>query len=166
MEGSKGRFDLMGNTTKQVLLGVGIAGVVVYFAIALGVVEVILRLRVAQRARNEAATIQKMKAIVAVETVYSKNHNGRFATFRQLVTEQLLSEKFAGDPVVTDGYVLTLTLMPCTRKLPSSYVLNADPPNRNDPSNHFYVDSVSGQIHVNPEKPAERGDPLLEDSRE
>ena len=156
----------MGNTTKQVLAGVGIAGVVVYFSIALSVVVVVQGWRRAKRAGNQAATIQNMKNIVAVETHYSMNHSGRFATFQQLVSEQLLSQKFAGDPVAMDGYVLTLTLMPCTRELPSSYVLAADPPDRNDPSNHFYVDSVSGQIHINPDKPARRDDPLLEASRE
>jgi hypothetical protein len=156
----------MGNTTKQVLIGVGIAGVVIYFSIALGVGTIIHAARVATRARNQAATIQNMKNIVAVETLYSTNHGGRFATFQQLVSEQLLSQKFAGDPVAMDGYVLTLTLMPCTRELPSSYELAADPPNRNDPSNHFYVDSVSGQIHISPDKPARRDDPLLEARRE
>ncbi len=152
----------MNKRAKVILTGVGIAGLVVYFYISVMAVAAVLGWRAAQRAGNEAATIQNIKTIVAVETQYSANHDQRFGTFEQLVADSLLSRKFGGgNPVVTDGYILTLTL----RELPSSYVLTADPHDRNDPSNHFYVDSVSGQIHVNPEKPASPADPLFEDSR-
>src|SRR5947207_13755837 len=128
----------MGITTKRVLIVFCIAGVVVYFLIALVVVAAIQGWRAAERAGNEAATIQNMKTIVAVETQYFRSHDRRFATLQQLVAEQLVSQKFAGDPVPTDGYVLTLTLMPSTLKISSSYILTANPLDRNDPSKQLY----------------------------
>lgn len=111
----------------------------------------------AVRAGNEAATIQNLKTIAAVEVQYLNMHNRTFGTFEQLVKEQMLTSKFAGNPVIADGYVLNWKI---TGGSQPSYVLNADPRDEPAGQNHFYVDSTSEGIHVNAEKRASAADPI------
>lgn len=115
----------------------------------------------AERAGNEAATVQNLKTIAAVEIQYYSTHSRTFGTFEQLVSEHMLSRQFAANPVNVDGYVLTVTLVPGTQNIRGSFILRADPLNRRVGKNHFYLDSESSQIHVNPDKPASPSDPLL-----
>jgi hypothetical protein len=44
---------------------------------------------------------------------------------------------------------------------PPAFVITATPVNKLAGSKHFYLDSVSREIHVNPEKPAGPNDPVL-----
>src|SRR5262245_3195712 len=111
----------------------------------------------ALRTGNEAATIQNLKTVAVVESQYFYSHRRTFGTFPQLVAEQMLSSKFAANPATADGYVLTLTLASDA----ASYTLVADPASTREGTRHFYVDSISRQIHVNPDKPAGPDDPIL-----
>jgi Tfp pilus assembly protein PilE len=113
----------------------------------------------ATRAGNEAATIQNLKSIAAVEIQYYNTHNRTFGTFDQLVKEQMLTKKFAASPVI-DGYVLTLTVTPPSKNTASTYTVRAEP--QEDGIRHFYVDSTDDSIHVNHDKPAGPGDPPLD----
>jgi hypothetical protein len=110
-----------------------------------------------QLAGNETATVQNLKTIAVVELQYFYSHRRTFGTFDELVKEQLLSRKFAGNPVTTDGYVLTLTVT----SEPAAFSINANPLSAFEGKKHFYLDSVSREIHVNPEKPAGPNDPVL-----
>ena len=110
---------------------------------------------VATRAGNEAATIQSLKTVAAVESQYFYGHHRTFGTVQQLVQEQMLSSKFNGNPI--DGYVLTLTVT----SEPAAYELAADPASKSEGTKHFYLDSVSRQIHVNQANPAGPNDPIL-----
>lgn len=114
--------------------------------------------RAAQQAGNEAATIQNLKTIAAVETQYFNTHKRTFASFEQLVSEQMLSSKFAGHPPKVDGYVLSLTLTSNS----AAYTINADPLSPRAGTPHFYLDSASGQIRVSMEGPAGPSDPPWE----
>jgi len=125
---------------------------------ALLVVVVLFPWVSAERAGNEAATIQNLKTIGAVEAQYSNNHKRKFASFEQLVSEQFLNTKFKGNPVTLDGYVLSLTMTSDA----AAYAVNADPFSPRSGTDHFYLDSASGQIHVNPDRPADAKDPLLD----
>jgi prepilin-type N-terminal cleavage/methylation domain-containing protein len=116
--------------------------------------------KAAQRAGNEAATLQNLKTIAAVQIQYFNTHARNFGTFEQLVKEQLLSSKFSGNPPSADGYVLTLKVTPKTATAPTSYTLNADPQSDNAGKNHFYIDSNDGSIHVNPDQPSGPNDPV------
>lgn len=111
----------------------------------------------ATKAGNEAATIQNLRTIAAVEAQFFYENERTFATLDQLVQKQMLSAKFAAQPLIADGYVLTLTL-----KRSDSYTLNADPVDRSSGTRHFYLDSVSEQIRVNQDVPAGPNDPLFE----
>ena len=113
--------------------------------------------QLAIRAGNEAATLQNLKTIAAVEAQYFYSHRRTFGTFEQLVKEQMVSSKFAGNPVTADGYVLTLTVA----AEPPAFVITATPMNALLGSKHFYLDSVSREIHVNSEKPAGPNDPIV-----
>src|SRR5258708_17542015 len=62
----------------------------------------------AQKAGNEAATMQNLKTIAAVQIQYYNTHNRTFCTFEQFVKEQMLTTKFDGNPPSPDGYTFTL----------------------------------------------------------
>ena len=116
--------------------------------------------KAATRAGNEAATMQNLKTIAAVQIQYYNTHGRTFGTFDQLVKEQMLSSKFNGNPPNTDGYVLTLKVTPKTSTSPTSYTLNADPDSPNSGVNHFYIDSTDSSIHINKDQAAGPNDPV------
>jgi hypothetical protein len=117
--------------------------------------------RSATRAGNEAATVQNLMTIGAVEIQYYHTHGRRFGTFEDLTRESFLSGKFRGDAPVTDGYVLTLTVTPATASAQASYSVTADPQDDGTGTNHFYLDSSSNEIRVNPHHRAGPNDPPL-----
>jgi len=132
------------------LLGLGVlAGIAVY------------GMKAADRAGNEAATVQNLKTIGSCEIQYFNTHNRRFGSLDELVKDQLVSSKFAGHPVTADGYVLRLMVTPATNGAESSFSLTADPYDESAGRNHFYLDSTSGAIRVNPDGPARADDPPL-----
>src|SRR5262249_8514321 len=116
--------------------------------------------RSAQKAGNEAATLQNLKTIAAVQIQYYNTHSRNFGTFEQMVKEQLLSSKFAGNPPTPDGYILTLKVTPKAATAPTSYTLNADPQSDASGKNHFFIDSTDSSIHVNGDQPAGPNDPV------
>lgn len=110
---------------------------------------------------NEAATLQNLKTVAAVQIQYYNTHSRAFGTLDQLVKEQMLSSKFAADLPMVNGYILTLKVIQKTASSPASYTLNADPQKERRGQNHFYMDdSTAGSIHVNPEQAAGHNDPL------
>jgi hypothetical protein len=113
--------------------------------------------QLAKRAGDEEATVQNLKTIATVELQYFYSHRRTFGTFEQLEKEQMVSSKFTGNPVAVDGYVLTLTLT----NEPPTFVIAATPVNKLAGSKHFYLDSVSREIHFSSEKPAGPNDPIL-----
>jgi len=116
--------------------------------------------KASQKAGNEAATQQNIKTIAATQIQYYNTHSRTFATFEQLIKEQLLSTKFAGNPPNADGYIYTLKVTAKTAGAPSSYTLNADPQSDGAGTNHFYIDSSDSSIHLNPTQPASASDPV------
>lgn len=114
--------------------------------------------RQAVRSGNEAATLSNLKTIASVEIQYFNTHGRSFGTFDQMVGEQMLDRRFAGAYPV-DGYRLTLKVTAKTVGQQSAYTLNADPESSSTGTNHFYMDSLSGTIHVNGEMPASGSDP-------
>ena len=116
--------------------------------------------KAATKAGNEAATLQNLKTIAAVQIQYYNTHSRSFGTFDQLVKEQMLSSKFAGNPPNADGYVLVLKVTPKTPTSATSFTLNADPQDSGSGTNHFYIDSTDSSIHVNPTQAAGPADPV------
>lgn len=116
--------------------------------------------KAATKAGNEAATQQNLKTIAAVQIQFYNTHSRTFGTFDQLIKEQMLTSKFAGNPPVVDGYILTLKVTPKSASQSTSYTLNADPQGDGDGTNHFYIDSTDSSIHVNATQAAGSADPV------
>lgn len=145
--------------TKGIIIGV--AALLLLVVIAFGVLFVggFYGWKAAQKAGNEAATMQNLKTIAAVQIQYYNTHNRTFGTLDQLIKEDMLTSKFSGNPPAADGYIFTLKVTPKTVSQPTSYTLNADPQSDTTGKNHFYIDSNSSTIHVNPNQPASATDP-------
>jgi hypothetical protein len=124
----------------------------------IGVLAALIGHRAADRAANEAATIQNLKTVAVVEVQYFNMHKRTFGTFDQLVSEQFLSSRFAGNPTVVDGYVFTLSVIPKSDGS-SWYKITVDPQNESQGKHHFYLDSDDDSIHVNSERQAGPADP-------
>ena len=149
----------MTNRARTIIIAVVVIAVCVLFVLGVLVGAAVMGWRSALRSGNEAATLQNLKTIAVVEVEYFNTHKRTFGTLDQLISEQLLSAKFAGHPTVADGYVFTLTV---TRKPDGSswYNITADPQDKSQGTRHFYLDANDGGIHVNSEHQAGPDDPL------
>ena len=116
--------------------------------------------RTGQKAGNEAANMQHLKTVAAVQIQYYNTHSRTFATFEQLISEKMLSSKFAGNPPIADGYILTLKVTPKSATSTASFTLNADPQGDGSGTNHFYIDSNDSSIHINQTQAAGPNDPV------
>lgn len=152
---------LMTSRNQKTLIGLLLVIVVGLFFVASFLAAAVVGWKAAQRAGNEAATIQNLKTIAAAEIQYFNTHNRTYGTFDELVKGKMLSSKFVGNPPITDGYVLKLTLTPKPNGSVSSYTLTADPLDDSSGKRHYYFDSTSGQIHVNEDRGAGPNDPPL-----
>jgi Tfp pilus assembly protein PilE len=144
---------------KIIIIAVVVIAIVPLFVLGVLAGAAAVGYRAATRAGNEAATLQNLKTIAAVEVQYFNNHNRSFGTLDQLIREQMLSSKFTGDPAVADGYVFTLTLSGKPDGS-SSFKIRADPRDGTSGRNHFYLDSDESRIRVNPERQAGPADPF------
>ena len=150
------------STLQKVLIGIGAMVVLGCLVVGLLLGSAVYGWKAALRAGNEAATLQDIKTVAAVEIQYYNTHNRTFGTFDQLIKEDMLTSRFSGERTSTDGYVFTLNVTPKTAVQASSYTLNSDPQNANTGTNHFYIDSRSAEIHTNPNQPASATDPLYD----
>jgi type II secretory pathway pseudopilin PulG len=150
----------MTSTVQKIIIGIVVVALLGLSVVGVLVGAAVYGWKAAQRAGNEAATLQNLKTIAAVEIQYYNTHKRTFGTFDQLIMEQMLTSKFSGNPPAPDGYVLTLKVTPGTKDRQSFYALYADPESANTGKNHFYVDSATESIHVNPDEPAGTTDPV------
>lgn len=152
----------MTSSVQKIIVGIAIAVLLALSVAGILAGAAVYGWKSAQRAGDEAATLQNIKTIGAVEVQYYNTHNRTFGTFDQLINEQMLTSRFSGDPPNQDGYVLTLKVTLRTSSQASSYTLNADPRNSETGRKHFYADATSASIHVNPDQPAGASDPVVE----
>ena len=147
-------------TTRAKKIIIGVIALVLLVVIAIGVLigAVVSGWKAAVRSGNEAATVQTLKAIAAVEAQYFNAHNRTFGTLDQLVREGF-DARFSSDYPSVDGYVYTLRVISKTDTRPSSFTLNADPQAGSWNGSHFYFDSTDGLIRVNADHSAGLNDP-------
>jgi prepilin-type N-terminal cleavage/methylation domain-containing protein len=147
------RRNEFGFTLIELMIVIAIIGILIGAAV--------IGFKAAQKAGNEAATLQDLKTVAAIEIQYYNTHNRTFGTFEQMVQDKVLTAKFSGNPPIVDGYVFTLKVIPKSATQPTSYTLNADPQTDTTGSNHYYLDSTDGAIHVNANQPAGPNDTPL-----
>ncbi len=147
----------MTTLAKNIIKGFVLSVVILVLLISLAVYQ----RRAAVRAGNEAATRQRLKTIAASEIQYFNTHSRTFGTFEQMVKEGTLTNDFLERARIIEGYLFTLKVTPKETNQESSYTLNADPKagNWEGAGRHFYLDSTSLAIHVNPDRPASSTDP-------
>jgi prepilin-type N-terminal cleavage/methylation domain-containing protein len=139
-----------GFTLIELMIVIAIIGILIGAAV--------IGYKAAMKSGYEAATLQNMHTIAAVQIQYFNTHSRSFGTFDQLVKDSGLSSKFSGNPPVADGYTYTLKVVPKTPTSTSSYTMNADP--QDTSGNHFYLDSNDSNIHVNATQSAGPNDPV------
>jgi Tfp pilus assembly protein PilE len=150
----------MASLNQKILMGLAFAGLLGIFVVGVLTGAAVVGWKAALRAANEAATMQDLKTIAAVEIQYYNTHHRTFGTFDQMVNERMLSSKFSGDPPIADGYLFTMTLIPGGTSKMSFFILKADPRDESTGRKHFYLDSNSAEIHVSQDRAARADDQL------
>lgn len=144
----------MTSRAQKILVVVAVVGVCGLFFLGILTGAAVMGYKAAMRAGNEAATIQNLKTVAAVEAQYFNTHNRTFANFDQLIHEELLSSKFSSKPTIADGYLLNLSIAQKPDGVASWYKITADPQDESKGKNHFYLDSDDERIRVNSENQA------------
>lgn len=122
--------------------------------------------KAAVKSANEAAATQTLRTIAEQQMLYYNAHQrSSFGTFDEMLKEQLLNSRFAGTTPVVEGYVFQMRVIPKSTTTQPGYAVNADPQITEGVGatgkNHFYLDSDSNNIHVNPTQPATASDPPI-----
>jgi prepilin-type N-terminal cleavage/methylation domain-containing protein len=122
--------------------------------------------KAAVRSTNEAAAIKELRTIAEQQMLYYNSHQrSAFGTFDEMLKENLLDTRFAGSTPVVDGYVFQMRVVPKSTTTQPGFAINADPQVTDGVGatgkNHFYLDSESNTIHVNPTQPATIADPPI-----
>ena len=112
---------------------------------------------------DETAAISTMRSISRAQTAYNLRNSGNYATFEQLVAGGNLDSRFNTSKPKIYGYIFTMNTDSGSGSAgESSYSCSADPdPSVNKSGRHFYLDSTSDVIHVNPSEPASAKDETL-----
>jgi hypothetical protein len=108
---------------------------------------------------DETVAIRALRNIDSAQKLYSVSHEGNYGTLAQLTEAGYLDSRFSSDKPLRD-YVLTVNLNPKPESAPG-YSCLADPV-AGRPGRHFYIDSISGTIHVNATQPASPADPVIQ----
>lgn len=107
---------------------------------------------------DETSAIATLRTIAQAQTMYSISNAGHYASFEQLVEGGFLDSRFQHTSPELHGYIFRLTVNSDT----SSYHCNADPATTSPHGGrHFYVESDSHDIRVNPMQPATGKDEIL-----
>jgi hypothetical protein len=111
---------------------------------------------------NEVVTLANTAAISRAQTAYNLSNPNEYGTFEQLAAGGYLDGRFNQSKPKFYGYIFTLNVNPKSGSSDASYTLNADPdPELKAAGRHFYVDSTSPEIRVNPTQPASASDDTL-----
>lgn len=107
---------------------------------------------------DETSAIATLRTIAQAQTTYSISNAGHYTDFTELVEGGFLDSRFQHTNPELRGYIFTLTVNSDT----SSYYCNADPaPTSPHGGRHFYIESDSHDIRVNPTQPATGKDEIL-----
>ena len=122
--------------------------------------------KAAVKSANEAAAIKTLRTIAEQQMLYYNSHQrSSYGSFDEMLKENLLDTRFAGTTPVVDGYVFQMRVIAKSTSTQPGWAVNADPQITDGVGatgkNHFYLDSDSNTIHVNPTQPATVTDPPI-----
>ena len=118
---------------------------------------------------NELSALATLHAIALAQQTYSVSNGGKYGTARQLVEggflDSYISDSEKKDPNISNSekkdYVFTIEVGQSAGGASEEfYSCKADP--KDKPGRHFYMDSTSREIHVNPTQPATAADPTYQ----
>ena len=104
---------------------------------------------------DETAILGTLRTIATAQRAYALSTGGDYGSFQQLTESGFLDERFNSEKPVVQDYVLTMSAEG------KEFSCNADPAGDQE-GRHFYLDSTSPLIHVNPSKPASASDPVYQ----
>ena len=106
---------------------------------------------------DETTAAASLKTISAAQQTYAVSNGGAYGSFQQLFEGGYLDERFNSSTPQIGEYILTMEVSA------NSYRINADPTGTGEQAaRHFYLDSTSPLIRVNPKQPATDKDPLMQ----
>jgi hypothetical protein len=109
-----------------------------------------------QARADEASVVAALRTVGLAQQGYAVTNEGNFGTFLQLTEGGYLDARFASEHPELHGYVLNMTVEDKTFKC------NADPNASGDlKGRHFYLDSTSTLVRVNPTHPASASDEIV-----
>jgi Tfp pilus assembly protein PilE len=113
---------------------------------------------------DETAAKAALHTISVAQQTYSVSNGGDFGTFQQLCEAGYLDSRFNSSKPAIRDYVLTMEIAPKSEAQPAGfYSCNADPvPTEAKAGTHFYIDSTSSDLHVNPSESATAKDPIAQ----
>ena len=113
---------------------------------------------------DETAATAALHAIATAQRTYSISNSGDFGSFEQLCAGGYLDSRFNSSKPAIKDYVLTMAVTPKAEgQVEGFYSCNADPVGTGaQAGRHFYIDSTSSQLHVNPSESATAKDPTAQ----
>jgi hypothetical protein len=105
---------------------------------------------------DETSAIMTLKTISTTQQTYAAGNGGAYGSFQQLCEAGYLDSRFNSANPQFKGYTFSINVGD------KSFSCNADPaPGTAQSARHFYIDSVSDEMHANPTQPATSADPGL-----
>ena len=113
---------------------------------------------------DETSVTATLRTIALTQNTFAVTSGGDYGTFKQLAEGGYLDSRFNTDKPAMNNYALTMTVTPKAEGKPEGfYSCNADPTGVGTQSGrHFYIDSTSPELHVNPSGPATASDPIAQ----
>jgi prepilin-type N-terminal cleavage/methylation domain-containing protein len=147
-----------GFTLIELMIVIAIIGILIAVAVT--------GYKAAIKAANEAAAIKTLRTIAEQQMLFYNSHQrNKFGTFDEMLKENLLNTKFAGNAPVVDGYIFTMRVTAKSTNQEAAYTINADPQQSEGVgatgTNHYYLDNNTNTIHVNHDQPATANDPPI-----
>ena len=105
---------------------------------------------------EEVSAIAALRTVASAQRAYAMSNEGNFASFPELVEAGFLDARFEGSEPEMHGYVFKMETGD------KQFNCHADPAATTETGRHYYIDSSSAVIRVNPSRPATSDDPLLQ----
>ena len=110
---------------------------------------------------NETSAIAVLRSIALAQQTYSVSNGGKYGTFQQLADGGFLDRSI--NPANPEVKEYSLTMEVNDKPGEEFYSCNANPKGGGEMiGRHFYIDSTSRELHVNPARPATADDPTYQ----